>query len=611
MRYKSLKECVDDLEQQGQLIRIKEEVDPHLEMAEIHRRVFEASGPALLFENVKGCSFPAVSNLFGTLDRSRFIFRSTLKWVKKLVELKADPSLLMKAPWKYAGLSLIGTNILPKKVKNAPIFYKQTSIENLPQVQSWPDDGGPFILLPQVYTEDPLHPGVLKSNLGMYRIQLSGNEYQLNREVGLHYQIRRDIGVHHTNALKKGEPLRVSIFVGGPPSHTFAAVMPLPEGLPEVLFAGALGGRRFRYSRKEGHFFSAEADFCITGTLIPDHTLPEGPFGDHLGYYSLKHPYPVLKVDSVYHRQDAIWPFTVVGRPPQEDSSFGNLIQDIVGPMASVEMPGLKACHAVDASGVHPLMLAIGKERYTPYQEPKRPQEILKIANAILGFGHPSLAKYLFIVAEEDNPHLDVHDIQNYFCHVLERIDWKRDLHFQTETTMDSLDYTGTGLNEGSKAIFAARGDKKRSLSSNVPASLSLINGYSDPKIVFPGVLALKAPSFTDQKTAASEIGELAQSLENIKALEELPLILLTEDSEFISRNLNNFLWVTFTRSNPSHDIYGIKSFMEHKHWGCEGSLIIDVRLKPHHAPPLIEDPKVTQRVNELGKSGGCLHGII
>lgn len=611
MRYSTLKACVDDLAQRGQLVKIKKEVDPYLEMAEIHRRVFEAGGPALLFENVKGSPFPAVSNLFGTLERTRFIFRSTLKGVQQLVALKADPAQFLKTPWRYAGIALIGANILPKQVKKGPIFHSKTAIEHLPQIHSWPDDGGAFILLPQVYTEDPLHPGVFRSNLGMYRIQMSGNEYRVNEEVGLHYQIRRDIGVHHTHAIEKGTPLHVSVFIGGPPAHTFAAVMPLPEGLPEVLFAGALGGRRFRYSRKNGFLFSTEADFCITGTIVPNQTLPEGPFGDHLGYYSLKHPYPVLKVESVYHRPNAIWPFTVVGRPPQEDTAFGQLIQEIVKPMAPVAIPGLKAWHAVDASGVHPLMLAIGKERYAPYRQSQRPQELLQIANAILGYSHPSLAKYLFITAEEDNPQLDVHHIQDYFCHILERVDWKRDLHFQTETTMDSLDYTGPGLNEGSKVIVAARGDKRRGLANSVPSNLILTPSFHNPKIVFSGILALEGPPFKDQKTAAWEVDNLSQTLAKENVLESLPLILLTEDTEFISRNLNNFLWVTFTRSNPSHDIYGIQSFVKYKHWGCEGSLIIDVRLKPHHAPPLIEDPKVTQRVNELGKAGGCLYGII
>ena len=601
--------CVRDLEKNGHLVRLREQVDPDLEMAEIHRRVYQARGPAVFYENVKGSAFPAVSNLFGTLERSRFIFRSTLKWVRRLIEIKADPPAYLKAPWKAAGIASIALNIPPRRVPSGPVLKHTTTIAGLPQIKCWPDDGGAFILLPQVYTEDPLNPGILSSNLGMYRIQMSGNRYEPDREIGLHYQIRRDIGIHHTNAIESGEPLRVSVFVGGPPAHTFAAVMPLPEGLPEVAFAGGLAGRRFRYVLKNGFTISAEADFCITGEVAPGETLPEGPFGDHLGYYSLAHEFPVLRVDSVYHRKDAVWPFTVVGRPPQEDTAFGELIHELTGPMVPVELPGLKAINAVDAAGVHPLLLAIGSERYVPYRE-RQPQEILTIANALLGFGACSLAKYLLIVAGEDNPELDIHDISDVFRHLLERVDWTRDLHFQTRTTIDTLDYSGTGLNEGSKVVIAAAGEKKRDLPVEIPGGLRLPDDLKNPKVGLPGILAVEAPPFNspgDGETAQ----RLTAALESVEQLQGFPLILLVDDADFTARTLNNFLWVTFTRSNPSHDIYGVGSFIENKHWGCHGPLIIDARLKPHHAPPLVEDRRITRKVDRLGERNGPLHGII
>ncbi len=610
MIYKNLRQCVDDLEQNGHLVKIKEPLDPNLEMAEIQRRVYLNEGPALLFENVKGSPFPAVSNLFGTVKRSEFIFRSTLANVKKLIEVKADPSSLLKSPFKYLSLPKTGFNALPKRWVTGPVLKNKTTIDKLPQIKSWPDDGGAFILLPQVFSEDPLNPGIMKSNLGMYRIQLGGNNYKQNEEIGLHYQIRRDIGIHHTNAIKKGEPLKVCVFVGGPPSHTFSAVMPLPEGLPEVAFAGALGGRGFRYARKKGFVISTDADFCITGTIIPNETRTEGPFGDHIGYYSLKHEFPALKVDNVYHRDDAIWPFTVVGRPPQEDTSFGNLIHEITNPMVPVSIPGVTALHAVDAAGVHPLLLATGSERYVPFKK-REPMELLTHANAILGFGHCALAKFLIIAAEDDNPTPDVNDIGSFFMHVLERVNLQRDLHFQTRTTIDTLDYSGSGLNQGSKVVIAAAGDKIRDLSNKVPADLSLPDGFKNPAVIIPGIMAIEAPAFTDEKAGEHQVKKLESELEKNKNLSELPLIILTEDSAFAAKNLNNFLWVTFTRANPSHDIHGVGSFIKHKHWGCTDSLIIDARLKPHHAPPLVEDPTVTKRIDELGKKGGCLHGII
>jgi len=381
--------------------------------------------------------------------------------------------------------------------------------------------------------------------------------------------------------------------------------------MPEVCFAGALAGRNFRYIRKNGYVLSADADFCITGTVFPGETKPEGPFGDHLGYYSLKHPFPYLLIDGVYHRKDAIWPFTVVGRPPQEDSIFGELVQEIAGPMLPVEIPGVKSVHAVDVAGVHPLLLAIGSERYTPYEKERRPQEILTLANSILGYGPCSLAKYLFIIAGEDAPHLDVGDSQAFFHHVLERVDWTRDLHFQTRTTMDTLDYSGTGLNEGSKLVVAAAGPQRRQLLTALPDEFRLPSGFRKPALIMPGVAAIEARPFMSYVSAASEIEDLAKLLEGVRGLGGLPLLIVTDDSLFTSRNLSNFIWITFTRSNPSHDLYGVGSFTKYKHWGCSGSLIIDARAKTHHAPVLAEDPRVTERVNRFAAPGKPLHGII
>ncbi|RYG06045.1 MAG: UbiD family decarboxylase, partial [Chitinophagaceae bacterium] len=313
MGYKNLGECVADLEKHGHLVRIKEEVDPYLEMAAIHLRVYEKQGPALLFEKVKGSKFPAVSNLFGTLERSKFMFRDSLAKVEDLVSLRNDPMKALKNPFKYAGTALTALTALPLKQSLFKSTFEKTTIGSLPQIVNWPMDGGPFITMPQVFTEDIDKPGVMNANVGMYRIQLAGNDYVQDKEIGLHYQIHRGIGVHQTKANAKGEPLKVSIFVGGPPSHPLAAVMPLPEGLSELTFAGALGARRFRYFRdEEGFCISADADFVITGTVYPQENKPEGPFGDHLGYYSLTHPFPLMKVHNVYHKKDAIWSFTVV-----------------------------------------------------------------------------------------------------------------------------------------------------------------------------------------------------------------------------------------------------------------------------------------------------------
>ncbi len=612
MGYSSLQACIADLEKNGHLIRVKEQVDPYLQMAAIHLRVFENEGPAILFENVKGSRFPAVSNLFGTLDRSKFIFRDTLEKIKVLVDIKNDPIKAIKNPFKYAGVGLTAFSALPMKSgAGAPVKFGKCNISDIPQIVNWPMDGGPFVTMPQVYTEDADQPGIMNANLGMYRIQLAGNDYIQNKEIGLHYQIHRGIGVHQTKANAKGQPLKVSIFVGGPPAHPVAAVMPLPEGLSEMTFAGALGNRRFRYFYDaEGFCISADADFVITGTVMPHENKPEGPFGDHLGYYSLVHPFPLMKVHNVYHRKDALWSFTVVGRPPQEDTSFGALIHEITGSAIPKEIPGLHAVNAVDAAGVHPLLFAIGSERYTPYLKERKPQEIVTIANHILGKGQLSLAKYLFIAAQEDDPKLNVNDVGGFLKHILQRIDLTRDLHFHTNITIDTLDYSGEGLNSGSKVAITVAGEIKRELWNELPDWFSLPRPISAYKVAIPGVLMVEVPKHVNHKDIDNIISIIEYSLQD-EDLTGLPLMVLCDDAGFAAQTINNFVWVTFTRSNPSHDIYGVGSFTEHKHWGCKGPLIIDARIKPHHAPVLERVPEVEKTVDKLGEKGGSLFGII
>ncbi|MBY0543164.1 MAG: UbiD family decarboxylase [Sphingobacteriaceae bacterium] len=610
MGYQNLAECVADLERNGHLIRIKEEVDPYLEMAAIHLRVYEKQGPALLFENIKGSKFPAVSNLFGTLERSKFMFRDSLAKVENLVALRSDPIKALKNPFKYAASGLTALSALPLKQSLFKNTFQKTTISAIPQIVNWPMDGGPFVTMPQVYTEDIDKPGVMNSNLGMYRIQLSGNDYITDKEIGLHYQLHRGIGVHQTKSNAKGEPLKVSIFVGGPPSHPLAAVMPLPEGLSELTFAGAMGNRRFRYFYDdEGFCISADADFVITGTVYPNENKPEGPFGDHLGYYSLTHQFPLMKVHNVYHKKDAIWSFTVVGRPPQEDTSFGALIHEITGSAIPSEITGLKEVNAVDAAGVHPLLFAIGSERYTPYLKEKKPQEILTIANHILGKNQLSLAKYLFIAAREDDERLSTSDISKFLQHMLERIDFKKDLHFYTNTTIDTLDYSGDGLNAGSKVVFAAAGEKRRELMAVLPLSFNLPTEFDSFKIAMPGVLAIKADKYQDALSAKKDI-ELLKSHLKSQDLATLQLIVVCDDVEFTAENINNLVWVAFTRSNPAADIDGVDDFMVNKHWGCNGPLIIDARKKPHHAPELIKDIEVEKRIDRFWQSGASLFGI-
>jgi 4-hydroxy-3-polyprenylbenzoate decarboxylase len=635
------------LEAHGLLRRVREEVDPQLEMAAVHRRVFEAGGPALLFEKVKGSPFQAVSNLFGSEERCDFLFRGSERGVQALVSTQKDPLELLRHPGSWLAAMRAGLSALPKRVSPGR-GWRQITLDQLPAPRCWPRDGGRFLTLPQVFTEKPGQPGWRHSNLGMYRVQLDGNEYG-PQQIGMHYQLHRGIGNHHQLAQRRGEGLKVSVFLGGPPAHTLAAVMPLPEDLPEVAFAGAMAGRRFRWSRigasagtgrggsDAGFVRSEDADFVICGTLYPGETAPEGPFGDHLGYYSLVHPMPLLRVESVWARPDALFPFTVVGRPPAEDSWFGHTIHKLTAAAIPAKLPGVSAVNAVDEAGVHPLLLAVGSERYVPY-ESRRTRELLTQANAILGFGQLSLAKYLLLIDGANGPVPDPHDLRGFFTHLLERADWRHDLHFQTHTTTDTLDYTGSGLNEGSKAIWTASGEKRRTLATQVPSGLSLPDGFGGPRIAMPGVLLVVGPrnsGNSDQSTSGHPTSGIrpadlpttpspAQSSEAAHQMEQLaevlahqsescaglPLVVVCDDADFAAASAANFVWVTFTRSDPARDTYGVRAATVDKHWSCSGSLLIDARIKLHHAPPLLTDPAVEERAARFFAPGASLSGV-
>jgi 4-hydroxy-3-polyprenylbenzoate decarboxylase len=602
--YKNLEQALIDLESIGELIRISDEVDPHLEMAEIHKQVFNKKGPAILFENVKGSPFRAVSNLYGTQKRVEFLFRDSIEPIKTIISLKADPFRLFKKPSQIFKVFKTLLHALPVKSFSKPVQWGETTIDQLPNIKCWPMDGGAFVLLPQVFAEDVTKPGWKNSNLGMYRVQLNGNEYASD-EIGLHYQIHRGIGVLQKKAIEQNKALKVSIFVGGPPAHTFSAVMPLPEGMSELTFAGMLAQRNFRFNYRDKQFLSSDADFCIVGTIDPNNLKPEGPFGDHLGYYSLTHDFPVLKVEKVYHKKNAIWPFTVVQRPPAEDSYFGWLVHELTGDAIQNEIPGVKAVHAVDVSGVHPLLFAIGTERYTPYKEANRPTELLTQANGILGFGQCSLAKYLFIA--EESKDLDIHNLDEFLLHILKRIDFKRDLHFITNTTIDTLDYSSEELNYGSKVTFAAAGKECFELRSNsVEFYKENLDYIKDLKLYKNGIVVFETKNeieLIDSETINLHRQKVRTELESVIGDSSIRMYVEVSDINEI-QNESDFFWVTFTRSDPARDIYGTHEEVINKHYACE-SIIIDSTVKRHHAPALKADEKIQEKISTYLKEIG------
>ena len=557
--YTSLEQALLDLEKAGMLKRIKEEVDPNLEMAAIAREAFARKDKAILFEKVKGSQFRAACNIFGTEERMQYLFRKEVKSVTDAVAFKANPAGFFRSlnPFRWYRAAKAGKASLPIKAGSIHDF-EECNLTDLPQIQCWPEDGGAFITLPQVATRPSPKARILQTNVGMYRIQISGNNY-LENECGLHYQLGRDIARHHQAAIEAGKPLKVSIFVGGPPAHTIAAIMPMPENLSELVFAGMLGGRRFRY-------------FIHDGYIVP---------------------FPYINVKKVLCKKNAIFPFTVVGRPPQEDTLFGKFIHQVTRPMVPASVPGVHAINAVDDAGVHSLCLAIASEQECPYQKNREPLGILKIANALLGFNQVSLSKYLILAAKQDNPELDVNNIPEFFTHILERIDFGRDLHFQTSTTIDTLDYTGTKLNHGSKLVIAAVGEPRRILRNNAHDldSLPLPGGFDNPKVILPGTIAIHANADADLET-------LRKALEGWGYRENYPWVSLVDTTENI--NLRDFLWMSFTRSDPAQDVHGLNEEFRDKHWSIQAPLILDARIKPHHQKPLTVPDAITSRARAI-----------
>lgn len=614
MPYANLSQCVDDLEAHGHLKRIDYPFDPVLELAAIQRRAFQCKAPALLFTNIKGCRFPMLANLFGSMERLEFLFRHTIEKIELLFSAQHGAAQFFRQPLDAAASLFNLRNAItvswPTLLKKSPVLECECRLSDLPQLVSWPGDGGAFITLPLVHSQDPDSPRSI--NLGMYRIQISGNQYRQD-EAGMHYQLHRGIGVHHAHAIAKGIDLPVNIYVGGPPALTVAAVMPLPAGMNEFRFAGILGGAMpgFVKDRDNPLPVFAEADFCISGNLT-EKVKPEGPFGDHLGYYSLRHDFPVLQIKKISHRKNAIWPFTSVGRPPQEDTVFGDFIHKLTGPLVPRVFSGIHEVHAVDAAGVHPLLLALGSERYTAYEAKRKPRELLTQGMHLLGNTQTALAKFLFILAKEDVPGLSCRDVPAFFGSILERTNFERDLHFITASTNDTLDYSGNSLHEGSKLIWACAGEKVRKLGNELHDFPDLPNNFGSVKIVLPGILLLQASRHNMPRGRQDpQLDKLGDNFKAWPGRANFPLMVIVDDADFCARTLENFLWVTFTRADPATDSYGCNAGINAKHWHCEVPFVLDARHKNFHPDSLEDDPSVIARLEKLALRGQPLHGLI
>ncbi|HXQ70921.1 MAG TPA: UbiD family decarboxylase, partial [Pyrinomonadaceae bacterium] len=493
----SLRTFLDRLTRENEIITIKAEVDPCLELAEIHRRVISEGGPALLFERVKGSRFPVVTNMFGTERRIDIAFGPKPEaFVRDAVHIAE--SLLPPKPaelWKHRSLGRDLLKLGTRNTTRAPITQvidKPARLDQLPVLTTWQEDGGPFITLPLVYTENPITG---KHNLGIYRMQIYDGQ-----SAGLHWQIQKGGGFHYHEAERLNQPLPVTVFLGGPPALILAAIAPLPEDVPELVLASLLAGEKLKMTANPiggQHRIAAEAEFALVGYASPHERRPEGPFGDHYGYYSLLHDYPVFHCNAVIHRRDAIYPATVVGKPRQEDFFIGDYLQKLLSPLFPLVMPSVRDLWTYGETGFHSLAAAVVQERYG--------REALVSGFRILGEGQLSLTKFLLLT---DTPQ-DLKDFPRLLEHVLERFRPETDLFVFSNVSMDTLDYTSGKVNEGSKAIMLGLGDAIRTLPREFKGQLP---GYVSRAEVFcAGCLVLEGVSFAeDEMLAARVAGEEA-----------------------------------------------------------------------------------------------------
>ena len=563
--HKDLRSFLATLRSENEITEISAEVDPYLEIAEIHRRVIEESGKALLFSNVKGSDFPVVTNLFGTKRRIDLAFgKGPGEFVRRAVAMVEDllPPKLGRL-WGYRDMAWTGLKLGTKNVSKPPVLDVNQSpvdLERVPLLQLWHEDGGHFVTLPLVYTESPSDG---KHNLGMYRIQRYDGQ-----TTGIHWQIHKGGGFHYFEAEQRDEPLPINVFVGGPPAMILAAIAPLPEDVPELMLASLLADGKIRTAEnpnEDGLRVLADAEFVISGRVPPYVRKPEGPFGDHYGYYSLAHDYPVIEIDSIFHRKDAIYPATVVGKPRQEDFFIGDYLQELLSPLFPVVMPAVKDLWSYGETGFHSLAAAVVKERYA--------REALGAGFRILGEGQLSLTKFLMLT---DTPQ-DLRNFKELFEHILERVGWESDLFIFDRTSFDTLDYASGKVNHGSKAMLVGVGEKKRELAREFTGELP--QGIRRAKVYCGGCLVLEAEPFSSDNEKDSE-RKLGKRIAECGLFNEFEVVVL-HDSISFAEATDKFLWATWTRFNPSTDIYAKEVKLINNHISYTAPIVIDSRMKP------------------------------
>jgi 4-hydroxybenzoate decarboxylase subunit C len=580
LSFPDLRAFLDELRRRDALVEIATPVDPYLEAAEIHRRVIAAGGPALLFSNLVGAEFPLVTNLFGTAARAQVAFgERPLRLIKRLVQLAE--TLLPPSPAKLWGARDVGRELLrvgTRTVSRAAVLDVVTAdvrLDRLPVITCWPEDGGPFITLPLVYTAHPDRPG---HNLGIYRLHVYDR-----RSTGMHWQIGKGGGFHYAQAEARGQALPATVFLGGPPALILAAISPLPENVPELMLASLIAGQKLPQVGAPGghpHPLVASAEFALLGEVPPNLRRPEGPFGDHYGYYSLQHDYPVFQVKQIARRRDAIYPATVVGKPRQEDFFVGDLLQELLSPLFPLVMPAVTNLWSYGETGYHSLAAAVVKQRYK--------REAMASAFRILGEGQLSLTKFLLVVDRA----IDLKDFRATLEHLLARTDPRTDLFVFSNLAMDTLDYTGPVVNEGSKGVWLGLGEPVRDLPREFRPPVAPPSDISDVRVFCAGCAVISAPPYTTDPDVADRVAAHA-------AFANWPLVVVSDDAARATRSVMNFLWTTFTRFEPAADIHAASRRIVRSHIAHDPPIVVDARMKPWYPKEVSCRDDIARKVSE------------
>jgi 4-hydroxybenzoate decarboxylase subunit C len=570
---RSLSEFVRRLRDRGELAEITAQVNPTLELAEIHRQVIAQSGPALLFKNVLGSKFSVATNLFSSKKRLQIALGDDYEdVVGNLIEsIIGEGSFPFFGLWKKRALLRIGT----KRVLRTPVAKHSLSpdLSQIPFLTCWPGDGGAFLTLPLVYTESPSGRG---ANLGMYRIQRFDAT-----TAGLHWQIGKGGGFHFSESEALGRDLPVTIFLGGSPALILSAIAPLPENVSELLFASILQGSKVGLSRPntEPLPLIAACDAALVGCARAFERRLEGPFGDHYGYQNPALPFPVFHCTKIYHASDAIIPATVVGKPPQEDSWIGQYLERLFAPILRLCIPALKDLHTYPETGFHPLAVARIQERYE--------KEALSTSLRLLGEGQLALTKILLVT---DQP-VRVDNIKEVLPAVLERLRPAEDIHVFAYTALDTLDMTGPAPNRGSKALFIATGDPRRRLPTHLSSPLPLGIRHAIP--FTPGCLIADGLPYADMPDPSGLLDGFSG----------WPLVFLVDDAVACASSDAEFLWQAFTRFEPGRDLYTKDRCLRRNGVSFTFPIMIDARTKPTYPRPAAADSAtvdlVTRRWHE------------